>query len=193
MCVVYTFCPFSFAPHFPLHGQSLHCAGVLRYVRLPFPTGRCMSQYPALRAAVGIICGVVGVIPWLISILLSGVPCVWKNRNFAILYGFLCDPRCLVACVHGYELNLEFSCYIVIYIVPRYAVMDISCGHLYAQYKAVFVTDRMCFIGKLPLMLSFYEHSAVWVCSGNRLFYRSSALGMIFVVFNGLLVFPFPR
>ena len=34
MCGVY-FCPFSFAPHFALQGQFLHCVGVLRYVRLP--------------------------------------------------------------------------------------------------------------------------------------------------------------
>ena len=34
MCGVYLL-PFSFAPHFALQGQLLHCAGVLRYVRLP--------------------------------------------------------------------------------------------------------------------------------------------------------------
>ena len=36
ICAVYTFYPLSFAPHFALQGQFLHCAGVLRYVRLPF-------------------------------------------------------------------------------------------------------------------------------------------------------------
>ena len=49
----------------------------------------------------------------------------------------------------------------------------------------------MRLIGKLPLMLSFYEHSAVRICGGNRLFYRfsSATLGMILVtlIFNGLL------
>lgn len=36
MWVVYTFCPSLFVPHFALQGQFLHCAGVLRYIRLPF-------------------------------------------------------------------------------------------------------------------------------------------------------------
>ena len=67
--------------------------------------------------------------------------------------------------------------------------MDVSCGHLYAQYKAVLVTGCVRFVSELPLVLSFYEHSAVRVCGGNRLFCGSAALGMIFVVllFNGLL------
>ena len=39
-------------------------------------------------------------------------------------------------------------------------------------------------VRKDPLMLSLYEHSALRVCGGNRLFYRfsSAALGTIFVV-----------
>ena len=69
--------------------------------------------------------------------------------------------------------------------------MDVSCGHLYTQYKAVLVTGCVRFVSELPLVLSFYEHSAVRVCGGNRLFCRfsSATSGMIFVVlvFNGLL------
>ena len=53
------------------------------------------------------------------------------------------------------------------------------------------LSQAVCFVSKLPLVLSFYEHSAVGVCGGNRLFCRfsSAASGMIFVVlvFNGLL------
>ena len=67
--------------------------------------------------------------------------------------------------------------------------MDVSCGHLYTQYKAVLVTGCVRFVSELPLVLSFYEHSAVRVCGRNRLFCGSAASGMIFVVlvFNGLL------
>ena len=67
--------------------------------------------------------------------------------------------------------------------------MDISGSYFNAQNKPSFVTGCVCFVNKLPLMLSLYEHSAVRVCGGNRLFCGSAALGMIFVVllFNGLL------
>ena len=71
--------------------------------------------------------------------------------------------------------------------------MDISGGHFHAQNKPSLVTGCVRFVSKLPLMLSFYEHSAVRVCGGNRLFYRfsSAALGMI-LIFNGLLTQLFP-
>lgn len=69
--------------------------------------------------------------------------------------------------------------------------MDVSCSYFYSQDKSSFVASCMRLIGKLPLMLSFYEHSAVRACGGDSLFYRFSAatLGMIFVtlIFNGLL------
>ena len=73
--------------------------------------------------------------------------------------------------------------------------MYISCGYLYAQHKASFVTGGMGFVGKLPFMLPFYKHSAVRVRGGYRLFYgilrATAALGRILVVviliFNGLL------
>lgn len=50
----------------------------------------------------------------------------------------------------------------------------------------------MGFIGKLPLMFSLYEHSAVRVCSGYRLFCSSSVGGglrivVILVILNGFL------
>ena len=38
------------------------------------------------------------------------------------------------------------------------------------QHKAVLVAGCMCFVCKLPFVFSFYEHSAVRVCSGNSLF-----------------------
>ena len=104
------------------------------------------------------------------------------------------SPRDLVSGVHCDKLHIEFACYIVIQTVPRHAVVDVPCGYLYAQDKAVPVTGCVCFIGKLPLVLSFYEHSAVGVCGGNRLFCRFSAVpGMLFVVpvFKGLLAQPF--
>ena len=69
--------------------------------------------------------------------------------------------------------------------------MDISGSYFNAQNKPSFVTGCVRFVSELPLMLSLYEHSAVGVCGGNRLFCRfsSAASGMIFVVlvFNGLL------
>ena len=39
------------------------------------------------------------------------------------------------------------------------------------EHKAVLVAGCMCFVGKLPFVFSFYEHSAVRVCGGNSLFY----------------------
>ena len=69
--------------------------------------------------------------------------------------------------------------------------MHISGGYFNAQNKSPLVAGCVRFVSELSLMLSLYEHSAVRVRDGNRLFYRfsSSALGMIFVVlvFNGLL------
>ena len=40
----------------------------------------------------------------------------------------------------------------------------------------------MCLIRKLPFMLSFYEHSAVRICCGDRLFCRFSAAGILRIV-----------
>ena len=82
--------------------------------------------------------------------------------------------------------------YFVIYLVPRNTVMNIACGHFHAQNEAVFIAGGMGFVGKLPLMLAFYEHSAVRVCGRNGLFLRLAALGrlgiiVIIAVLNRLL------
>ena len=64
--------------------------------------------------------------------------------------------------------------------------MYISRGYFYSQNKAVSVTSGMRFVGKLPLMLAFYEHSAVWIGCGHRFFRHPagtiSTMGSVFVV-----------
>ena len=70
--------------------------------------------------------------------------------------------------------------------------MDIACCYFYTQYESPAVTGSMGFIGKLPLMLTLYKHSAVRIGGGDGLFFRFAALGrlgiiVIVVIFNGLL------
>ena len=60
--------------------------------------------------------------------------------------------------------------------------MDIACGHFHAQNEAVFIAGGMGFVGKLPLMLAFYEHSAVRICGGNGLFLGLATLGRLGVI-----------
>ena len=66
--------------------------------------------------------------------------------------------------------------YIVIRRIPRYAIVDISGCYIYAKNKSFSVAGGMCFIGNLPLMLAFYEHSAVRIRGGCGFFYRSAAM-----------------
>ena len=82
--------------------------------------------------------------------------------------------------------------YFVIYLVPRNTVVDIACGHFHTQNKAVPVTGGVGFVGKLPLMLTLYEHSAVRISGGHGLFPGLPTLGrlgiiVIIAVLNGLL------
>ena len=65
---------------------------------------------------------------------------------------------CLVGGIGNDSLYLwKFLCYIVIYFIKGYAVMDIAGGHHGLQHKAVLVAGGMGFIRKLPLVLSLYE------------------------------------
>jgi len=136
---------------------------------------------------------IVFVVPGAVSFFAAFISCIGENRDFSIIQSLLCNPRGLISRVHGHELNIKFAGYIVIYLIPCHTVMDISGSYLYSQNETSFVTSRMRFVGKLPLMLSFYEHSTIRVCGGNGLFYgfprASTTLGMIFiiVIFNGLL------
>ena len=73
--------------------------------------------------------------------------------------------------------------------------MDIPGGYFYSQDETSFVTGCVGFIGKLPLMVSFYEHSAVRICGRYGFFYSilriSTSLRRIFfvviLVLNGFL------
>ena len=60
--------------------------------------------------------------------------------------------------------------------------MDIPGSYFYRQYHPMFVTRCVCFICKLPLMLSLDKHSALWVCCRYGLFYRLTAGTSVFVV-----------
>ena len=66
--------------------------------------------------------------------------------------------------------------------------MHIPRGHFYSKDESFPITGRMCFIGKLPLMLALYEHSAFRICSRNGTLYCSAARCRIIVlVFDGFL------
>ena len=51
--------------------------------------GDRVSQYSALRAGIGIICGIVGVFPRFISVLLSVVSCIGKNGHLPVIQRLL--------------------------------------------------------------------------------------------------------
>ena len=151
-----------------------------------------MAQDLALWTSKLVFHRIIGIVPGLVSVSLSGGSGVGQNGDPAVIKSLLCDPGGLVACVHRYELYFMLRRYFVIYLVPRNTVMDIACGHFHAQDEAVFIAGGMGFIGKLPLMLAFYEHSAVRVCGRNGLFLRLAAPGwlgiiVIIAVLNGLL------
>ena len=150
---------------------------------LSIPVRRGVPQDPSPRAGIGFGCRIVGIFPRLVSVLPPSVPCIWKHRDSSILYRFLRDPRGLVARVHCDKLYfVEFPCDFIIYGIPCHAVVDVSCRYLHTENKPAFVADCMCLIRKLPFMLSFYEHSAVRVCCGDRLFCCLSAAGILRIV-----------
>ena len=78
---------------------------------------------------------------------------------------------------------------------PTFGGHIIPGGYFYSQDKSSFITSRMRFIGKLPLVVSFYEHSAVRICGRYGFIYSilriSTSLRRIFfvviLVLNGFL------
>ena len=71
--------------------------------------------------------------------------------------------------------------------------MNIACGYLYCQHKAVPVARGMRFIRKLPFMFPFDKHSAVRIRCGNRSGYGFSSLRRIAFVVIILVRFFFNR
>ena len=75
--------------------------------------------------------------------------------------------------------------------------MHISCCYFHSYHETMSFARCMGFVGKLPLVFSLYEHSALRVCGGYGLLGRSSApsgRGRFFLVFlfYGLLPQLFP-
>ena len=78
---------------------------------------------------------------------------------------------------------------------PTFGGHIIPGGYFYSQDKSSFITSRMRFIGKLPLVVSFYEHSAVRICGRYGFIYSilriSTSLRRTFfvviLVLNGFL------
>ena len=118
---------------------------------------------------------------------------IGQNRGPFVIKGLLCDPGSLVGCIHRYELHFFVPRrHCVVYRIPRNTVVDIARRHFHAQNKVVLIAGSMGFVGKLPFMLPFYEHSAVRIGGRNGLFLRFAALGrlgivVIVAVLNGLL------
>ena len=70
--------------------------------------------------------------------------------------------------------------------------MHIARCDFYAKDKTSAVAGCVSFVGKLPLVLSLYKHSAFRIRCGHSLLYRSTAGGIlrfivVFVFFNRLL------
>ena len=58
---------------------------------------------------------IVFVIPWLVSVFLSLVTCIWQYGDSSVVQRLLCDPWRLVAGVHRYKLDfLKFFRYLLI-------------------------------------------------------------------------------
>ena len=85
-----------------------------------------MAKLLTVGAGEHIFYGVIFVVPGAVSFFAAFVSRIRENRNFSIVQSLLCNPRGLISCIHGHELNIEFACYIVINLVPCYTVMDIS-------------------------------------------------------------------
>ena len=83
---------------------------------------------------------------------------------------------------HGLDFGVLFY-QSVIYIVKRYAVMYIAGGYFYFQNIAVLVAGGVGFIGHLFLMVAFYKHSRIRICSAFGYYFL---LGFLFALFQFL-------
>ena len=71
---------------------------------------------------------------------------------------------CLIGGIGNDSLYLwKFLCYIVIYFIKGYAVMDVAGSHHHLKHKTVLVASCMRLVGKLSLVISFCEQAAVRV------------------------------
>ena len=72
---------------------------------------------------------------------------------------------CLVCSVSYNRFHFrERFCYLVVYIIKCYAVMDISGSNYRFQYKTMLVTRGMGFVCELPLVVALYEHTTRRIC-----------------------------
>ena len=66
--------------------------------------------------------------------------------------------------------------------------MYISRCYFNSKDESFPIAGRMCFIGKLTLMLAFHKHTTFWISSRNRAFYSSTArCRVVILVFDGFL------
>ena len=152
-------------------GRSACHPGLSWYAAGPRPAGRYRCHLPDRRhIPTACIC------PAARCILYMEAPGLFHPLSFSS------RSRGLVARVHCDKLYfVEFPCDFIIYGIPCHTVVDVSCRYLHTENKPAFVADCMCLIRKLPFMLSFYEHSAVRVCCGDRLFCCLSAAGILWI------------
>ena len=99
---------------------------------LSVPVACRVAKFLTMWTDENILCEVVCIIPRAVATLLSFVSCIRHHRNFSVVQSLFCKPRGFVSGIHCYELNIKFSCYFVINLVPCYTVMNISCGYFYA-------------------------------------------------------------
>ena len=142
MCVVCVFCPFSFAPHFALHGQFRHCSvcfgrsachpGLSWYAAGPRPAGRYRCHLPDRRyIPKACIC------PAARCILYTEAPELFRPLSFSSRSTGSYSPRVIVTNFYF----VEFPCDFIIYGIPCHTVVDVSCRYLHTENKPAFVAD----------------------------------------------------
>ena len=84
-------------------------------------------------------------------------------------------------CHKGVNIRKPFD-HVVVYIVKRYAVMNIAGGNFYRKNNTVDITGSMCFIGQLLFVVTLDKQTTVWVC--GAFYYGFCFLCFLFALFQ---------
>ena len=98
--------------------------------------------------------------------------------------------RCFVCTVCYYRFYFRKVFYqFIIYIIKRYAVVNITGRYYCFKNKTIFVTSCVCFIRKLSLMFSLYEKSAFGISCALDNFLGFCFFLAIFKLFLRCIIF----
>ena len=159
-------------PDMPRHGLdtafrlcallSAGTVGTDLWIAFVFPVaisvGCTVVQYLVFWADDTVIVFIVYVFPPFVAALHGLGSFVGCGQNPPILKYLFANMGRLVGAV-GYHCRYfrVLLYHFVIYIVKGHAVMDVAGGHFHVEHKAVDIACRMCFIGKLPLVVALYK------------------------------------